>query len=109
MVDSTAAVARVWTIWARKHGLDPEMVVKIAHGRPSITTIRELLPHATMKRKIREVERLEIETSRVSWLCPGPRNSCVHCRNPVRDRDFGDAPLAEVRLRAAGLPIPERW
>src|SRR5882672_5974814 len=76
LVDSTAAVARVWTIWARKHGLDPETVVKIAHGRPSITTIRELL-HAL------------------------PSNRYAIVTSATR-------PLAEVRLRAAGLPIPER-
>ena len=46
LVDSTPAVARVWTIWARKHGFDPEETVRQAHGRPSLATIRELLPYA---------------------------------------------------------------
>src|SRR2546421_532393 len=46
LVDSTPAVARVWAGWAREHGFDPDKVVREAHGRPSIATIRELLPHA---------------------------------------------------------------
>ena len=45
LVDSTPAVARVWTSWAREHGFDPDEVVRKALGRPSIATIRELLPN----------------------------------------------------------------
>src|SRR5438876_881668 len=50
LVDSTPAVARVWAGWARERGFDPDKVVREAHGRPSIATIRGLLPpadHAT--------------------------------------------------------------
>src|SRR6266403_754799 len=71
LVDSTAAVARVWAIWALKHGLDPETVVKIAHGRPSISTIRELLPRADHEAEDREVERLEIEDVEGIAALPG--------------------------------------
>src|SRR5207253_11155761 len=60
LVDSTPAVARVWAGWAREHGFDPDKVVREAHGRPSIATIRELLPHADHAAEDREVERREI-------------------------------------------------
>src|SRR6267143_413382 len=60
LVDSTPAVVRVWAGWARGHGFDPDEVVKKAHGRPSITTIRELLPDADQAAEDREVERREI-------------------------------------------------
>ena len=46
LVDSTPAVTRVWTGWAIEHGFEPEKTVREAHGRPSIETIRELLPGA---------------------------------------------------------------
>jgi len=109
LVDSTAAVARVWTIWARKHGLDPEMVVKIAHGRPSITTIRELLPHGNHEAEDREVERLEIEDVEGIVALPGAAE-LLRTLPATRYAIVTSAtrPLAEVRLRAAGLPIPER-
>src|ERR1700704_5088721 len=108
LVDSTPAVARVWTVWARKQGLDPETVVKIAHGRPSITTIRELLPHADHEAEDREVERLEIEDVEGIVALPGaeellralPANQYAIVTSATR-------PLAEVRLRAAGLHVPE--
>ena len=108
LVDSTAAVARVWAVWARKHGLDPDAVVKIAHGRPSISTIRELLPRADHDAEDREVERLEIEDVEGIVALPGaaellralPANRYAIVTSATR-------PLAEVRLRAAGFSIPE--
>ena len=108
LVDSTAAVARVWSVWARKHDLDPDTVVKIGHGRPSISTIRELLPNADHEAEDREVERLEIEDVEGIAALPGaaellrmlPANRYAIVTSATR-------PLAEVRLRAAGLPVPE--
>ena len=61
LVDSTPAVARVWTDWALEHGLVPEEVVHRAHGRPSLATIIELLPNGDHDAENREVERREIE------------------------------------------------
>ena len=46
LVDSTPAVARVWSKWATAHGLNPEQTVQLAHGRPSIATVRDILPQA---------------------------------------------------------------
>jgi len=107
LVDSTAAVARVWSVWASKHGLDPETVVKIAHGRPSISTIRELLPDADHEAEDREVERLEIEDVEGIVALPGAAE-LLHALPPNRYAIVTSAtrPLAEVRLRAAGLLVP---
>jgi len=108
LVDSTPAVARVWTKWATKHGFVPEEVVRQAHGRPSITTIRELLPHADHDAENREVERGEIEDIEGVIPLPGalellqaiPRDRWAIATSCTRR-------LAEVRIRAAGLPLPK--
>jgi sugar-phosphatase len=76
LIDSTPAVARVWHRWAVEHGFDPETVVHMAHGRPSRTTIRELLPSADphdVDREDREVERMEMEDLDGVVLLPGAR------------------------------------
>ena len=107
-MDSTAAVARVWSVWASKHGLDPETVVKIAHGRPSISTIRELLPGADHEAEDREVERLEIEDVEGIVALPGAEELLrVVPSNRYAIVTSATRPLAEVRLRAAGLPVPQ--
>ena len=41
LINSTPAVARVWSKWALERGFNPEEVVARAHGRPSLTTIRD--------------------------------------------------------------------
>jgi sugar-phosphatase len=109
LVDSTAAVARVWAVWAHKHGLDPDTVVKMAHGRPSISTICELLPHADHEAEDRDVERMEIADVEGIVALPGV-TELLHALPANRYAIVTSAtrPLAEVRLRAAGLPIPER-
>lgn len=108
LIDSTPAVARVWHQWAVEHGLDPETVIRMAHGRPSRTTIRDLLPHADIDREDREVERREIQDLDGVVLLPGARDLL----NALPDERWTIATsctraLAEVRLRAAGLPIPK--
>jgi sugar-phosphatase len=109
LVDSTPAVARVWTIWANKHGFVPDDVVRQAHGRPSLATIRELLPHADHDAENREVERGEIEDTDGVIPLPG---ALELLQNLPPDRwtiaTSCTRRLAEVRIRAAGLPMPKR-
>lgn len=108
LVDSTPAVARVWAGWAREHGFDPEEVVRKAHGRPSITTIRELLPHADHASEDREVERREIADTEGVIPLPGAmellRALPLECWAIVTSCTRA---LAHVRIAAAGLPEPK--
>ena len=107
LVDSTPAVARVWTIWALRHGLVPDDVVRHAHGRPSLATIRELLPQGDHQAENREVERLEIEDISDVTALPGALNLLQSM--PLQRWSIVTSAtrrLAEVRLRAAGLPVP---
>jgi sugar-phosphatase len=83
----------------------------MAHGRPSRTTIRELLPNAAPRdidREDREVERWEMEDLDGVVLLPGARQ-LLDILPPDRWTIATSCtrPLAEVRLRAAGLPIPK--
>jgi mannitol-1-/sugar-/sorbitol-6-phosphatase len=109
LVDSTPAVARVWTIWAHKHGFDPEETVRKAHGRPSLATIRELLPNADHVAENAEVERMEIED--VSDVIPLPGTVELLAALPPDTWTVVTSctrALALVRLRVAGLPVPEK-
>ena len=109
LVDSTPAVARVWSAWARERGMDPEDTVRRAHGRPSIETIRELLPHADAEQENALVERRELDDMDGMVTLPGARELL---------RALPDASwtvvtsctraLAVRRLEAAGLPVPKR-
>src|SRR5882757_9703959 len=105
LVDSTDAVARVWRKWAIERGFDPEKVVRAAHGRPSIDTVRDFLPNADSHSENLEVERQEIEDlegvvairGAVELVRSLPAGRWTVVTSATR-------PLAEVRLRAAGIP-----
>jgi sugar-phosphatase len=108
LVDSTPAVARVWAGWAREHGFDADEVVRIAHGRPSITTIRELLPGGDHEAENREVERREIAD--VEGVIPLPGAMKLLQALPLERWAIVTSctrPLAGVRIGAAGLPQPK--
>jgi mannitol-1-/sugar-/sorbitol-6-phosphatase len=108
LVDSTPAVARVWSWWAREHGFNPDETVRIAHGRPSIATIRELLPNADHDAENREVERREIED--VEGVIPLPGAMELLRALPLERWAVVTSctkQLAYVRLHAAGLPEPK--
>lgn len=108
LVDSTPAVARVWTKWARRHGFDAEQVVRQAHGKPSIATIRELLPGADHAAENDEVERGEIAD--VDGVIPLPGALELLRMLPLERWVIATSctrALAHVRIRAAGLPEPQ--
>jgi len=109
LIDSTPAVARIWRRWAIEHGFDPEEVVSRAHGRPSLTTVREYLPNADAHAENKEVERREIAD--LEGVVPLPGALDLLATLPA-DRwtivTSCTRPLAEVRIKAAGLPLPSR-
>ena len=107
LIDSTPAVERVWSGWAIEHGFDPTQVIRQAHGRPSISTIRELLPNGDIDGENAEVERREIADLDGVVPLPGVL--------PLLTRLLSDSwaivtsctrDLARVRIDAAGLPLP---
>jgi sugar-phosphatase len=109
LINSTPAVARVWSKWALERGFNPEEVVARAHGRPSLTTIRDYLPNADHEAENREVERREIAD--LEGVIPLPGALDLLGSLPV-DRwtivTSCTRALAEVRIRAAGLPLPRK-
>jgi sugar-phosphatase len=109
LIDSTPAVTRVWRKWAIEHGLDPAEVVGRAHGRPSLTTIREYLPDADHIAENREVERREIEDVEGVVFLPGARELLAALpQGRWTIATSCTRTLAEVRLRTAGLPMPRQ-
>lgn len=107
LVNSTPAVARVWTKWAIARGLDPEETVRQAHGRPSIATVRDILPDADFEKENEIILRGEIEDTEGVIALPGARELL----SSLPDNQWAlvtscSRPLAQVRLKVAGLPTP---
>jgi sugar-phosphatase len=109
LIDSTPAVSRVWRKWALAHNFNPDEVVARAHGRPSISTVRDYLPHADHVAENRIVERAEIEDLEGVIPLPGA-HKLLQSLPPHRWTIVTSStrPLAEVRLKAAGLATPSK-
>jgi mannitol-1-/sugar-/sorbitol-6-phosphatase len=109
LINSTPAVARVWHRWAVVHGFNPQEVIARAHGRPSIATLRDYLPNVDHEAENRKIERAEIEDLEGVVALPGTFDLLASL---PEDRwtivTSGTRPLAEVRIRHAGLPLPKK-
>jgi sugar-phosphatase len=109
LVDSTPAVARCWSRWAVQYGFNADEVVRQAHGRPSIATLRELMPNGDYEEENRKMEEWEIADTdgvvplpgvlKILQALPAERWAIVTSCTPA---------LAEVRIRVAGLPRPRK-
>src|SRR5882757_7509663 len=107
LVDSTAAIARVWARWAARHNMDPVAVTALAHGRTSRASIKDLLPHETADvhdEEDRWMLRAEIEDVADVVALPGARELLASVPSDRRVIVTSAARnLAEVRLRTAGV------
>lgn len=109
LVDSTAAVERVWGGWAARHGISFADFRHDMHGRRAIDIMRALVPpqlDATVElRSIVAGEMVETD-----GIVPIPGAARLLASLP-RERwalvTSAQLPLARVRLRAAGLPLPD--
>jgi sugar-phosphatase len=107
LINSIPAVERVWSRWADERGFNVQEVLHRAHGRPSIETLRYLLPDADHEAENRLVEQAEIEDVHGIVPLPGVKEllaALPHDRWAIVTSCT--RPLAEVRIRAAGLPTP---
>jgi len=107
LVDSTPCVTRVWSEWAREHGLDPEYVVHQAHGQRSIETIRRVAPQLDAQKENAIVEQREIDDTDGLRLLPGAKQ-LLTALPPERYTivTSGTRQLATRRLQIVGLPVP---
>jgi sugar-phosphatase len=108
LVDSTADVRRAWIEWAETKGLDPEAVVDAAHGRRTVETIALVAPDLDPVEEARMLEDAEVGNTAATRPMKGAKE-ILAALAPERWAivTSGTRPLAEGRIRGAGLPLPE--
>jgi mannitol-1-/sugar-/sorbitol-6-phosphatase len=109
LVDSIGSVERAWQKFAARHSLDTDYVVRLAHGHRSIETIALLLPAEQVEAENQIVERDEVnDTDGLKATAGAAELLAVLPPDRWTVVTSGTRPLATVRLRAAGLPLPEK-
>ncbi len=107
LVDSYPAYRRIWSRWAVRRRLDPDLVWSQTHGRRPIDTIAVVAPQLDAEAEYRLVRQIMAEegdafpvypdAAAVLRLLQGRRWGVV---------TSGRAPTVLQRLRAGGLPDP---
>ncbi|GGJ98331.1 hydrolase [Streptomyces camponoticapitis] len=110
LVNSDAVVERCWRGWATEHGLDPEEVLKVVHGRQGYLTMSVLLPDRPMEQNHADNrELLAQETADLDGVVPvagAPAFMAAIASLPHALVTSADEALATARMTASGLPMP---
>ena len=107
LVDSTSVVERQWKLFAERHGLDYEHIMKISHGRRNAETIREVAPHLATPEIFAEFDETELEDKEGVVAVKGSTDLlgklAPHEWAVVTSASRA---LASNRLQAVHLPVP---
>jgi sugar-phosphatase len=107
LIDSTPAVVRSWLKWAGEFGIDPAHLTGF-HGIPAHGIIAQLLPEHRHAEAVSRIDELELADVDDIALLPGaagalaalaPHHAAIATSCSRR--------LAEVRLRSAGVVVPD--
>ncbi|HKW41581.1 MAG TPA: HAD-IA family hydrolase [Gemmatimonadales bacterium] len=108
LVDSRAVVERVCRTWARRHGLDPEMVLRTAHGRRTRDTVAAVAPHLDIPREVAWLDAAELADVDGLVEVPGVRRVLTSLAAGSWAVVTSCTPdLARLRLTSVSLPIPQ--
>lgn len=108
LVDSTAAVERVWRRWAARHALDPDAILKVSHGRRTAETVATFVPSG-IDPAAEVAWLLELELTEQDGIVPVPgAKELLEVLPKERVAVVTSAPrlLALMRIALAGLPEP---
>src|SRR5690349_12557464 len=108
LVDSTAAVVRVWETWAATRGVDAAEILRVCHGRRTEDTLAMFLPAAQHPAAVAELE--ELERTDLDEVTALPGTQSLLPRLPAgrwAAVTSGSREVMHARLMAAGLPIPD--
>ncbi|MBT2390775.1 HAD-IA family hydrolase [Streptomyces sp. ISL-1] len=111
IVNSDAVVERCWRAWATEHGLDPDEALKVVHGRQGYATMAALLPDRPMEQNYADNRvMLAEETADTEGVVPvagAPAFMAAIAGLPHALVTSADEVLAQARMTAAGLPMPQ--
>lgn len=111
LVDSTAAVERIWGRWAAEHGICFADVAHKMHGRRAVDIMRAIAPPDLGLDLDAEVARIDAEeVVETDGIVPIPGAARLIASLPPRSWALVTSArpeLARARMGAAGLPMPE--
>jgi sugar-phosphatase len=107
LVDSATCVERHWRRWAAQHNLDCDEIMRFAHGRPTVESIRLVAPHLPAEAEAAHLDAAEaVDTDGVVAV----HGAAQLVRSLPPDAwaiaTSGTRNTALTRLRHTGVPLP---
>src|SRR5881396_782962 len=107
LVDSRRCIELVWEAWARRHAFDPATVMRVAHGRRTSETLREVAPHLDIPVEVAILDKLEEVEHRGIEVVTGARELLsIIPRARWAVVTSGSPAVARLRLRLGEVPDP---
>jgi mannitol-1-/sugar-/sorbitol-6-phosphatase len=109
LVSSIGSVVRCWRRWAEIYDIPNAEVFEVPHGHRAIDIVKMLRPDIDPEEGLRVIEDMEIEDIADLTVLPGVK-ALLESLPPERWAIVTSATrrLLLGRLKAAGLPVPER-
>lgn len=109
LISSIDSVRRCWRRWAKMHGVPNAEEYEVPHGVRAIDIVKSLRPDIDPREGLRVIEDMEVEDVADLQVLPGvqtllaalPLERWAIVTSSTRR-------LLLARLKAAGLPVPER-
>ena len=109
LVDSTGAIERMWRTFLGWYDLPDSAFPQPLHGKRAEDHIRAMLPERLVAEAVTRMAAQEIEDVEGTTAVPGAAElleSLDAAGIPWAVVTSGTVPVAEMRLKAAGLPMP---
>jgi sugar-phosphatase len=109
LVSSIGSVVRCWRRWAEIYGVPNAESYEVPHGKRAIDIVKMLRPDIDPIEGLRVIEDMEMEDTADLMVLPGVK-ALLESLPPERWAIVTSATrrLLLGRLKAAGLPLPER-
>jgi mannitol-1-/sugar-/sorbitol-6-phosphatase len=107
LVDSRRCVELVWRTWASGHGLDPDPIIRAAHGRRTSETLREAAPGLDIAAETALLDRLEEAETGGIFPVPGAKDLLQRLPPGLWAIVTSGSPnVATLRMLIGGIPRP---
>lgn len=108
LVESTFFIERLWQDWGVQHGVSPQRMSEVMHGRPATEIINIVAPHLSIKEEVYELETDEISRMEGMKIYAGAHELLSSLpRSQWAIVTSGSLRVASARLNYARLPRPD--
>ena len=108
LVDSRPLIEEIWRRWALPRGLDAAKFIAVAHGRRTSETLRQVAPDLDIAAETAALDAMEeVATDGLAPIPGAPELLAALKPGSWAIVTSGSRAVATLRLRTAGLPIPD--